>query len=117
MAYDGRVPLFRNLPSLLNRVWGLSNARQFIASLSSWIVKRRLRLVPTHACFVAVSTWQADCARQSEALRERAVDVISYCIDKDIVFPVPKPLARAALGLEENANVVLAGALYNRETP
>ncbi len=81
--------------------------------LSSWIVRRKQRLVPAHTRFVAVSTWQANCACHSAALQGRPIDVIPNCIDTDAFFPVPKAAARAALGLPEKGNVVLAGGLYN----
>ncbi len=83
--------------------------------LTSWIVHRKLRLVPPHVRFVAISEWQAGCARESAALRGRHVEVIPNCIDSDAFFPVPKSVARSALGLPNDGNIVLAGGLYNED--
>ncbi len=76
-------------------------------------MSRKLRLVPAHTRLVALSEWQAECARHSVALRGRPIQVIPNCIDTDAFFPVPQAEARTALGLPEKGNVVLAGGLYN----
>lgn len=59
---------------------------------------------------VCPSQWLATCARDSMLFRDWPVDVIPNPIDLDVWRPLPKALARAALGFAPSARLVLLGA-------
>lgn len=59
---------------------------------------------------VCPSRWLASLARESALFRDWPVHVIPNPIDTAVWRPIPKPVARAALGLDPNARLVLIGA-------
>jgi glycosyltransferase involved in cell wall biosynthesis len=69
---------------------------------SAW---RNLNLV-----VVAPSNWMKGCAERSSLLGEYPVVRIPYGIDTDLFQPQAQPEARRALGLPEQAHIVLFGA-------
>lgn len=75
---------------------------------SVWKRKRRHWRRPMN--IVCPSRWLADCARGSVLFRDWPVEVIPNPIDADLWHPVPQPVARAALGLDTAARVILLGA-------
>ncbi len=74
----------------------------------TWIRKIRHWRQPMHV--VCPSRWLADCARDSILFNDWPVQVIPNPIDLDVWRPIPKPLAREALGLDPAARLVLLGA-------
>jgi len=74
----------------------------------TWARKRRHWLRPMH--IVCPSRWLADCARDSALFQGWPIEVIPNPIDLNVWRPIPKAVARAALGLEPTARLVLLGA-------
>lgn len=60
---------------------------------------------------VGISNWISDCARQSSLFSDRRVETIHNAIDEHVFSPVPKDVARAKLGLEREAKLILFGAV------
>ncbi|MBM9614403.1 glycosyltransferase family 4 protein [Desulfobulbus rhabdoformis] len=75
---------------------------------SVWSRKRRHWRKPMH--IVCPSRWLIDCARESVLFGDWPIEVIPNPIDSDQWHPVPKAVARAALGLDPTARLVLLGA-------
>lgn len=75
---------------------------------SVWTRKRRHWRRPMH--IVCPSRWLADCARGSVLFGDWPIEVIPNPIDADQWHPVPKLVARAVLGLDPAARLVLLGA-------
>lgn len=59
---------------------------------------------------VCPSRWLADCARGSVLFQAWPIHVIPNPIDLELWRPIPKPVARAVLGLDPAARIVLLGA-------
>lgn len=82
------------------------------ADLSRRVAKQKTdfwRSVEVHV--VAPSRWMLDQARRSAALENAASFThIPYGLDLDAFYPLPKAVARQALGLEEGIPTVLFGA-------
>lgn len=60
---------------------------------------------------VTPSNWLADCVRQSSLFAGLPVSVISNCIDHNLYRPLPRELAREALGLPQDKQLLLFGAM------
>lgn len=75
-----------------------------------WIRKERAwRRVPM--TLVAPSRWMAQCAGDSSLFRGRRIEVIPNGVDLDAIRPVEKGEARRALGLPEDRQYLLFGAV------
>ena len=59
---------------------------------------------------VCPSRWLASMARESALFWDWPVHVIPYPIDQAVWRPIPKPVARSALGVDLGARLVLIGA-------
>lgn len=66
---------------------------------------------------VTPSNWLADCARQSSLFGGLPVSVISNCIDHNLYRPLPRELAREALGLPQDKQLLLFGAMSSTSDP
>ena len=75
----------------------------------TWLRKRRHWRRPMH--IVCPSHWLANCARESTLFQGWPVEVIPNPLDLAIWRPIPKAMARTALGLDLHARLVLIGAL------
>jgi glycosyltransferase involved in cell wall biosynthesis len=59
---------------------------------------------------VPISTWLADCVRESPLFRTTPIDVIPNGIDTSVFSPQPREVARSAWGLEPRCRYILFGA-------
>lgn len=75
---------------------------------TAWTRKRQHWTRPMQ--IVCPSCWLASLARASVLFRDWPVHVIPNPIDPAVWQPIPKPVARAALGLDPDARLVLLGA-------
>ncbi|WP_330543978.1 glycosyltransferase [Aeromonas hydrophila] len=66
---------------------------------------------------VTPSHWMADCVRQSTLFAGLPVSVISNCIDHTLYRPLPRELAREALGLPQDKQLLLFGAMSSTSDP
>lgn len=66
---------------------------------------------------VTPSHWMADCVRQSALFAGLPVSVISNCIDHTLYRPLPRELAREALGLPQEKQLLLFGAMSSTSDP
>jgi glycosyltransferase involved in cell wall biosynthesis len=73
-----------------------------------WSRKRNSWRRPIH--IVCPSRWLADCSLGSSLFSNWPVTVIPYPIDPNVWRPVPRRVAREALGLSQSAHIVLLGA-------
>lgn len=60
---------------------------------------------------VTISHWLADCARKSSLFRDRRVEVIHNAVDITVFKPIRKHIAREILGLSQDSNIILFGAI------
>jgi glycosyltransferase involved in cell wall biosynthesis len=79
--------------------------------LSSRLVRRKLVSYRPNMTFVGISEWMAGEVRRSLVGKGREVRVIGNAIRATDFFPVRRPDARAALGLDTAKRVVLVGSL------
>ena len=75
--------------------------------LSWYILRRKKKNYPKTMQIVAISQWQAECARSSELFREFDVRVIQNNINTKGFFPVDRKVARDVLGLPMGRRIVL----------
>ena len=66
---------------------------------------------------VAPSAWIANCARESELLAGKPIEVIPHPQDLDRFKPLNRNHARAALGLRQDATLIAFGAISGKEDP
>ncbi|WP_440892160.1 glycosyltransferase [Aeromonas dhakensis] len=66
---------------------------------------------------VTPSHWMADCVRQSTLFAGLPVSVISNCIDHTLYRPLPRELAREVLGLPQDKQLLLFGAMSSTSDP
>lgn len=59
--------------------------------------------------FVSPSKWMADCARNSQILRDKPVEVIPNVVDENIFKPFDKKLAKRILNLPQDRFIVTFG--------
>lgn len=77
-----------------------------------WRMKKRAwRDLPISV--VAPSRWMAECAKQSVIWRNHDVRVIHNGIDLQLYRPYPKHIARELLGLPQDKQLILFGALFS----
>ena len=66
---------------------------------------------------VAISTWLADCARQSSLLKNRRIEVIGNPIDPTAFKPLDRVVARSAFNLPPEKKLILFGAVGGISDP
>lgn len=60
---------------------------------------------------VSPSQWLADCARASSLFRDLRIEIIPFCLDTQVYKPIDKQVARAALNLPQDKQLILFGAI------
>jgi len=80
-----------------------------------WQRKRRAWQRPTH--IVSPSRWLADCARKSALFRDWPISVIPYVLDTSIYQPLDRAFSRQALGLPDDRQIILFGAIGGGRDP
>jgi len=82
--------------------------------LSNQILSRKMAALAgrnaANTRIVAPSEWMAEQARRSALLSRFPVDLIPHGLDFDLFRPRPKSIARIALGLPEEGNILLFAA-------
>ncbi|MGY4027443.1 glycosyltransferase [Aeromonas rivuli] len=81
----------------------------FLRKQRAWAGKSFQIVTPSH--------WLADCVRQSTLFAGLPVSVISNCIDHTVYRPLPRELAREALGLPQDKQLLLFGAMSSTSDP
>ena len=78
--------------------------------LSRAVVKAKRGGIPSGLQVVGISDWLSDCAGRSEIFREHQIRTISNNIDTRSFSPLPTQIARQALNLPVDKQLVLVGA-------
>lgn len=81
----------------------------YLRKQKAWAGKSFQIVTPSH--------WMADCVRQSTLFAGLPVSVISNCIDHTLYRPLPRELAREALGLPQDKQLLLFGAMSSTSDP
>lgn len=82
------------------------------ADLSRQIWQRKQKAwKDVNLTIVTPSQWMADCVKASSLLGDRRVEVIPFCLDTQVYRPLNPEFARDALGLPQDKQIVLFGAL------
>ena len=71
--------------------------------------KRNLFGKYNNLVFVSPSKWMADCARNSQILKDKPVEVIPNVVDENIFKPFDKKLAKSILNLPQDRFIVTFG--------
>lgn len=79
--------------------------------LTRFVLRHKRKSLPEDICIVGISRWISERARQSAVFRSCKVTTISNNVDTELFSPLPKQLARQALGLDNDKKIVLVGAL------
>jgi glycosyltransferase involved in cell wall biosynthesis len=88
------------------------------SDLSRWVWQRKAKAWhDLNLTVVAPSQWMAECARSSSLFQNLRIEVIPFCLDTDQFQPIPPTEAREALGLPQDKQLVLFGALSATEDP
>ena len=88
------------------------------ADLSRWVWQRKAKAwQDLNLTVVAPTHWIAQCARNSSLFKNLRIEVIPFCLDTDKFQPIPSAEARAVLGLPQDKQLVLFGALSATEDP
>ncbi|MEW6077397.1 MAG: glycosyltransferase family 4 protein [Thermodesulfobacteriota bacterium] len=84
----------------------------FKKDLSTRVFLRKLRAYSKlqDMIIVSPSRWLAALARDSRLLKNKRIANIPYTVDPHVFRPIPKSLAKEAIGLPKAAKVVLIGA-------
>lgn len=85
--------------------------------LDRWVWSRKCRAWKTPIHIIAPSQWLADCARKSVLMRNWPISVIPYALDTERFRPWPKDMARQILGLPQEKQLVLFGAVGGGKDP
>lgn len=86
--------------------------------LSRWIWKRKARSWQNlDLTIVTPSHWLAKCAASSSLLKDTKIEVIPNGLDTKQYKPVEKSVARAILGLPEDKQLILFGAMSATSDP
>ncbi|HEX7387966.1 MAG TPA: glycosyltransferase [Castellaniella sp.] len=85
--------------------------------VSRWVWLRKKRAWQYPLQVVAPSQWLANCVRGSELMGGWPVSVVPNVLDTEQFQPWPKALARKLLGLPENKQLVLFGAIGGGTDP
>ena len=78
--------------------------------LSRAVVKAKNAAIPSGLQVVGISDWLSDCARRSEVFRGHQTRTISNNIDTGMFSPLPIQVARQALSLPVDKQIILVGA-------
>jgi len=78
--------------------------------LTRFILRQKQASMPENIRIIGISRWMSDCASKSAVFGNGQVETISNNIDTRLFSPLPKKLAKQALGLDEDQKVVLVGA-------
>lgn len=78
--------------------------------LSSFVVQRKSRYIPSRVKLVGISHWLCECARNSLVFRDFDIRMIHNGIDISEYTPVSKDKARSGLNIDTNKKIVLIGA-------
>ena len=78
--------------------------------LSRFVARRKQASVPKDIRIVGISRWLSDCASRSAVFRDCSVSTISNNVDTRLFSPMPRQVARQALGLHGDKRIVLIGA-------
>ncbi len=78
--------------------------------LSKLVLNNKVLSIPRKTRVVGISHWISQCAKNSTIFNCFNIQTIHNNIDTDAFFPIPMGFARFALGLEEEAHIVLVGA-------
>ncbi|WP_429051450.1 glycosyltransferase [Aeromonas veronii] len=81
----------------------------YLRKQKAWAGKSFQIVTPSH--------WLADCVRQSTLFAGLPVSVVSNCIDHNVYRPLPRELARDALGLPQEKQLLLFGAMSSTSDP
>lgn len=86
------------------------------SDLSRWVWQRKAKAWQNlNLTIVAPSQWMAECAKSSSLFQNLRVEVIPFCLDTEQFQPIPTTDARESLGLPQNKQLVLFGALSATE--
>jgi glycosyltransferase involved in cell wall biosynthesis len=81
----------------------------FIRKQKAWKNKRFHIVTP--------SRWLGECAQHSQLFAKQPLQVIPNCIDHEIYRPLSKSFAREALGLPQDKQLLLFGAMSSTSDP
>lgn len=88
------------------------------ADLSRWVWQRKAQAWQNlDLTIVAPSQWMADCATSSSLFSNLRIEIIPFCLDTEQFQPIPPNNARAVLGLPQDKQLILFGALSATEDP
>ncbi|MBF2027759.1 MAG: glycosyltransferase family 4 protein [Oscillatoriales cyanobacterium C42_A2020_001] len=80
--------------------------------LSRWVWQRKAKSWQNlNLTLVATSSWMAECARSSSLFKDRRVELIPLGLDTEKYKPINQQVARELLGLPQNKQLVLFGAI------
>jgi len=85
--------------------------------LDQWVWQRKFRRWKRPMQIVAPSEWLAKCARESALMHDWPISVIPYPIDTDLFRPWPKTVARQLLGLPQEKQIIVFGAIGGMRDP
>ena len=86
--------------------------------LSRWIWKRKVRAWQNlNLTIVTPSHWLAKCAASSSLLKDTRIEVIPNGLDTTQYKPLEKSVARSILGLPEDKQLILFGAMSATSDP
>lgn len=94
----------------------LGSKRSFDLSRLTWWRKNR-SWSDADISVVAPSSWLADCASKSSLFEDRHIEVIPNALDTDTFRPYDRSLARQLFNIDEDAMVVLFGAVNATSDP
>jgi glycosyltransferase involved in cell wall biosynthesis len=87
--------------------------------LSKWVLARKERAFKktTNVTIVGLSGWIADCAKHSTLFKDKRVVNLPNPIDTEVFRPLDKGMAREMLGIPQDKQVILFGAMGATSDP
>ena len=86
--------------------------------LSRWIWQRKAKAWQNlNLTIVTPSHWLAKCAASSSLLKDTRIEIIPYGLDTKQYKPIEKSVARSILGLPEDKQLILFGAISATSDP
>lgn len=79
--------------------------------VARWVFQRKSRYYPESMHIVAPSRWLADAARSSALFSQSDIRVIPNGVDVQRYRPIDQHIARDILGVPQNCNLILFGAM------
>ncbi len=80
--------------------------------LSRWVWQRKAKAWKNlNLTIVALSQWMADCAKKSELFQDLPLEIIANGLDLKKFKPIDKKLAKDLLGLPQDKQIILFGAM------